>query len=81
MAIYDGDQQTGTPVIINGVKANITPAVLKAIAPLSTVYTFTSNYAMTWNGAHVVFRKGVSYQLDAAQKAALLAASAPMVAA
>lgn len=81
MAIYDGDQPTGVPMIVNGVHVNASAAVLKAASPAGTIFTFTANYSYVQKGQHLQFRRGASYALDAALKAALLAASAPMVAA
>ena len=85
MAIYEGDQQTTAVGVINGVHTSMTAAVMKSIAPAGvSTYTFTKSYTFhnpVPNGQPLDFRRGVSYHLDATLKAALLAASAPMVAA
>ena len=75
MAIYEGDQQTGTPLVINGVHVNATPAVAAAVLPATTAYKFTSPYQFQG----IQYRTGITYSLHAALKAALLAASAPMI--
>ena len=81
MAIYTGDQQNTLAIIINGVKANATGAIIKAqpTVAANTTYTFTDNYSMNWQGAPISFRRGCPYVLDTTLKAVLLAASAPMV--
>jgi hypothetical protein len=79
--IYSGDQQKTTPTVINGAHANVAVMTLKAAAPANTVYTFSADWWTISNGVPFHFRSGQSYQLDATQKAALLAASAPMAAA
>ncbi len=84
MAIYDGDQQTTAPGVINGVHVSMTAAVVKAsVSGGALAYQFTASFTMhnpVPNGSPLAFRKGVSYQLDPALRTALLAAGAPMVA-
>jgi hypothetical protein len=80
MAIYTGDQQTTSVLVINGVHASVTGAVLKAASPANTTYKFTDNYTFHYGNSPLSFRPNVAYVLDPALKAALLAASAPMVA-
>jgi hypothetical protein len=85
MSIYEGDQQTTQTGVINGVHAVMSNALVKsnAIANNATAYQFTASYTFHYpatTGTPVNYRKGVAYQLDAALKAALLAAGAPMVA-
>ena len=83
MAIYAGDQPTSQTGVVNGVHVSMNAAAVKAIATTTaTTYTFTKAYTFhnpVPNGTPLSFRAGVSYQLDTALKAALLAASAPMV--
>ena len=81
MTVYTGDQPNIGMMVANGIMSVATAAALKAISPASTIYTFTANFTHVFNGAHLNFRAGESYYLDASLKAALLAASAPMVAA
>jgi hypothetical protein len=79
-SIYNGDQQTGQTIVVNGVHTTTTVvAAIKAVAATNSVYRFTREYTVNWNGQHCTYREGVSYPLDSALKAALLAASAPMV--
>ena len=85
MAIYSGDQPTGTPAVVNGVHVTLTAAQVKTTqTAANTAYTFTANYTFHWpviGGTPTSYRKGVTYSLDPALKAALLAAGAPMAAA
>ena len=82
--IYEGDQQTTQTVMINGVHASLGAAAVKAsVTGAASAYQFTASLTMhnpVPNGGPLTFRKGVSYLLDPALKAALLAVSAPMVA-
>jgi hypothetical protein len=81
MAIYEGDQNTSSTIVINGIHTSTNAAQLKTIAAAGTVYTFTASYRHAYKGQHLDFRKGVSYVLDPNLKAVLLAAGAPMTAA
>ena len=82
--IYDGDQQTAAPGMVNGTTVAMTAAVVKAtVSGGATAYLFTAAYTThnpVLNGSPLSYRKGVSYQLDAALRTMLLAAGAPMVA-
>lgn len=78
MAIYDGDQPTGTAILVNGTHAILSKVQAAAALPASTAFVFSIPYAHVFKGVHYVFRKGVSYSLKPDLKAALLAASAPM---
>jgi hypothetical protein len=84
MAIYDGDQQSTAPGVINGVHVSMAAAVVKAsVANGALAYQFTAAFTMhnpVPLGTPLSYRKGVSYQLDPALRTALLAAGAPMVA-
>ena len=75
MAIYEDDQQQGTALVVNGVHVNASPAVAASTLPATTAYKFTVSYS--FGGVH--YRRGVTYSLTPALKAALLAVSAPMV--
>jgi hypothetical protein len=82
MAIFSGDQQTINSVCINGQIVRQDAATFKVAVPAGhTTYTFTDNSAAIVRGAHMQFRKGLSYHLLAADVAALQATAAPMVAA
>lgn len=81
MAIYDGDQQTTATVLINGVHVAMSAAPLKAIAPASSVYTFSAAYSHIVNGKQLSYKRGGSYILDPALLVVLQALGAPMVAA
>jgi hypothetical protein len=80
MANYTGDQQTTTAIVVNGAHVNASLAAVKAAAPASSTYQFTAAFAIHFNGTNLAFLKGKTYVLDATEKAALLAASAPMTA-
>ena len=83
MAIYDGDQQQTTSLVVNGAHVSATPAQVKAAAtPAVTAYRFTASFALNHLGsaAPLHYRRGSSYLLDPVTRAALLAASAPMIA-
>lgn len=83
--IPSGDEPADQPitqyVMVNGARIAATAATMKTLHAASTVYTFTRSASYSINGAHMAFRKGQSYSLSAPVLAALLAASAPMVAA
>ena len=83
MASEEPDDQYGTlqVALINGALCKVTPAIHKTIAPSANVYVFTKTYSFHRAGTTMIFKKGPSYMLDDALKAALLAVSAPMVAA
>jgi len=81
MAIYEDDQSKSTTIVANGTHTNVNAAQLKAVSAAGTVYTFTASYRHAFNGQNLDFRKGASYALDAALKARLVAAGAPMIAA
>ena len=78
MAVNDQDQPSAGPMMIGGVVAVATPAVLKAVAPANSVYTFSTGYVYHWGSGPLTFRRGFAYALDPRLKAALLAAGAPM---
>jgi hypothetical protein len=73
--------RTTTYGVLNGVHTQLTAAAIKSSHPANSVYTFAKSYTFSWRGAHLQYRRGQSYHLDAALKAALLAVSAPMTAA
>ena len=81
MAINEDDQSKTTTFVVKGVHASVNAAQLKTNSTVGSVYTFTATYHHVFNGQHVDYRKGVSYSLDPALKATLLALGAPMVAA
>ena len=82
--IYEGDQQTTQTAVVNGCHTSLNAAAVKAsVTNGAAAYQFTASYTFhnpVPNGGPLSFRKGVAYSLDPALKAALLAASAPMVA-
>lgn len=83
MAIYDGDQPTVMPVVINGVVTPGTPARIKSLAgPGTTAYRFTAPFVLHHAGSSspMHYRRGASYLLDGLTVAALQLVSAPMIA-
>jgi len=68
----------GQSMIINGVRSPIDPLALKASAGSTNVYKFTKSFTFMWNGHVTGYKQNCIYALDAALKAALVAASAPM---
>lgn len=81
MSSIDGEASVLSTFIVNGVHTPGTPATVKANSVAASCYTFSTPYNYTFRGAHLSFRKGHTYSLDAAEKVALLASAAPMVAA
>lgn len=77
----DTSLTTNTTIVVRGQHVSATPAVLKSVAPASTVYTFSHAFTHQFGAQTVHYRAGGSYILDAATKAILLAAGAPMTAA
>ena len=65
-------------MIINGVRSPVNATTLKASAGASNVYKFNKTFPFHWNGQITTYRQNQVYALDAALKAALVAASAPM---
>jgi hypothetical protein len=65
-------------MVVNGVHAVMNVTTVKASAGASNVYKFTKSFAFPWNGQHTTYKQSCVYALDAALKAALIAASAPM---
>jgi hypothetical protein len=89
MAADPIDQNPIASLVLNGVHASATAVATKAVAtaiavttPGTAAYTFTAPYAFALgNGQHAYYRAGQTIILTPAQKAALLAMSAPMTAA
>ncbi len=81
MSQIDGETLILPPVLVNGAHSPATAATVKAVSPASSVYTFTAKFAFVWRGVHLTFRAGHSVSLPTDLRAALIAASAPMVAA
>ena len=78
MSSIDGEQFIASTILVNGTHVAASASAMKAASIAANCYTFTANYTFVWNGQHVQFVKGRTYALDAAEKAALLALSAPM---
>lgn len=72
-------QNVAQSMIINGVRSPVTAAALKVSAGSTNVYLFSKTFTFHWNGHTTTYKQNQVYALDAAQKAALIAASAPMV--
>ena len=87
MSIYTGDQQSTTSVVLNGTQANATPAQIKvmaaaAAAPMGmTAVQFTGAFAIhhAASGGTHSYRKGQVALVDAATRAVLVSANAPVV--
>ena len=80
MAIYSGDQQNVTTVVVNGAHVPMSAATLKTASPAGSVFRFSANFTFHYAGNAEDFRSNTAYVLDATLKAALIAAGAPMVA-
>lgn len=66
-------------MLVNGVRSPLNATTLKASAGSTNVYKFSKTFHFAFNGHTMNFGQNGIYALDAALKAALLAASAPMV--
>ena len=66
-------------MIINGIRSPVTTATLKSSAGASNVYKFTKTFPFYYNGHMTTYKQNMLYAHDAATKAALIAAGAPMV--
>jgi hypothetical protein len=82
-AIYLGDQQATQAAMAYGVIVEETAARMDAFGLPAGIadYVFSATWTQMYNRETLSFRPGVPYAVDAALRAALTAANAPVTAA